>query len=46
MDSSAELNMEEVYSTFVVADRYAVTGNISGQVLPVDVANITWKRER
>lgn len=44
MDASATLNMTEVFNTFVIADRYAVTGKASGANIttPIWLDDIRW----
>lgn len=43
MDASAELNMEEVYSSFVIADRFSVTGN-SSSTEEIKLDDIRWEK--
>lgn len=47
MSSSATLNMAEVFNTFVIADRYAVTGKASGSKITtaIYVDDIRWTQD-
>lgn len=42
--SSAALNMAQVTNGFVIADRYAVTGNAAGATTKILVDNVYWDR--
>jgi hypothetical protein len=43
MPGSAKLDMTKVQSLFVIADRYAVTGN-SGLTTPIKIDAIYWSK--
>lgn len=43
-DASATINMEQVFATFVIADRYATTGNSAGATNSISLDNIRWEK--
>ncbi|MBN1241160.1 MAG: hypothetical protein JXA15_00465 [Spirochaetales bacterium] len=45
MSGSATLNMAEVYNTFVIADRYATTGNVAGATTEIWLDDVRWTQD-